>query len=625
MPVSKDAVGKPIGPIRKTYDWKDVALYGLSVGAGFKDRRYCHEDHLETLPTFAMAAVFDFFWAVARKAGLNPAGILHGEQEMDFHAPIPVAGELITEGRITDIFDKGPDKGALVVARSKTHGADGTPLFTGVTRIFGRKDGGFGGPDAPSSPFAFPDRPADVVVSDRPSEIQPLLYRLTGDLFALHADPDFARRSGFKEPIMHGLCTLGYACRALLRTMADGRADRLRKIRCRFSAPLYPDTPIETRIWKLEPAHDADRSGENLPDPETREKAGAHTGAATVAWRVVNAETGETIIDRGMAEFGAPRKAEADPIRFDGRVALITGAGGGLGRAYALALAERGAKVAVNDLPAPEGQGPSAAERVVEEIRSAGGEAIAVHGSVSTPDTGERIVRETLDALGSLDILINNAGILRDKSFAKMAPEQWGAVLDVHVSGAYNVTRPAFAAMKAAGYGRILMITSAAGLYGNFGQANYGAAKMALVGLMNTLKLEGANYNIRVNAVAPVAISRMTEGILPPDLAGQMPPELVSPLALFLSGEACPVTGGIYNAGMGCFSRAALLTGPAVRLGDAASPPTPEAIRDHWEAIQDLSAATEITDAGAAIGAFLTARPPAGAAASDKTPASGAE
>ncbi len=301
---------------------------------------------------------------------------------------------------------------------------------------------------------------------------------------------------------------------------------------------------------------------------------------------------------------------QKENIRFDDRVAVITGAGGGLGRVYALELAKRGAKVVVNDYGGPrDGAGAgssSAADRVVTEIREAGGEAVANCDNVATPEGGENIVRTALEAFGTVDILINNAGILRDKSFPKMEPENWKAVLDVHLNGAYHVTRPAFQVMKEKGYGRIIMTTSAAGLYGNFGQANYSAAKMGLVGLMNALKLEGEKYGIRVNTVAPLAASRLTEDVLPPDLFEKMQPEYVAPLVLYLAAERCQDSGEIFNAGMGCYNRVAILTGPTVRLGDGADPPAPEDIHDHWDRINELSGAVPYKDLNAALGAFLT-------------------
>ena len=223
-----------------------------------------------------------------------------------------------------------------------------------------------------------------------------------------------------------------------------------------------------------------------------------------------------------------------------------------------------------------------------------GGEAVASHDNVATADGGQNIVKTALDAFGTVDILINNAGILRDKSFVNMEPENWRAVLDVHLNGAYHVTRPAFAVMKKNGYGRILMTTSAAGLYGNFGQTNYSSAKMAVIGLMNTLKIEGGRYNIHVNTVAPIAASRLTEDVMPPDLFDKASPAYVVPMALYLCSEACTETGAVFNAGMGVFNRAAILTGPGVQLGEAGNPPSVEDIEAHFDRINTLEGGKEL-------------------------------
>jgi NAD(P)-dependent dehydrogenase (short-subunit alcohol dehydrogenase family)/uncharacterized OB-fold protein/putative sterol carrier protein len=305
--------------------------------------------------------------------------------------------------------------------------------------------------------------------------------------------------------------------------------------------------------------------------------------------------------------------AELDKIRFDDRVAIVTGAGAGLGRTYALELASRGAKVVVNDLGgARDGSGEGSAtpaDKVVAEIEALGGEAIANYDNVATPGGGEGVVKSAMDAFGRVDIVVNNAGILRDKSFLKMEPENWQAVMDVHLNGAYHVTRPAMAVMRENGYGRIVMTTSAAGLYGNFGQTNYSAAKMALIGLMNTLKLEGSKYDIKINTIAPIAASRLTEDVMPPDLFEKSKPEFVAPIVMYLCSENCDDTGAIYNCGMGYFNRAAVLTGPATQLGDLENPATPEQIHENWDKINSLDGAKEIEDANSAIFALIS--PPA--------------
>ena len=244
-------------------------------------------------------------------------------------------------------------------------------------------------------------------------------------------------------------------------------------------------------------------------------------------------------------------------LSFDGKVAIITGAGGGLGRSHALELARRGAHVVVNDLGGSvDGVGgdDSAAQKVVDEIKAAGGEAVPNYDSVATPEGGRSIVQTAIDTWGKVDIVINNAGILRDTSFAKMTPEQLEPVLDVHLKGAFYVTQPAFVHMKEQGYGRIVNTSSGAGIFGNFGQTNYGAAKMGLVGLANVLAVEGAKYNIKANVIAPVAATRMTEDILGP-LLDKLGPEYITPIAVYLAHESCEVTGEIYTCGGGHVGR----------------------------------------------------------------------
>ena len=234
-------------------------------------------------------------------------------------------------------------------------------------------------------------------------------------------------------------------------------------------------------------------------------------------------------------------------LRFDGRVVLVTGAANGLGRAYALAFAERGAHVVVNDMPAPQGS-TSEAQALVDAMRSRGASALAVPASVLDAD---RIVGETLAHYGRLDVLVNNAGILRDAAFHKMTTAQWDAVLDVHLEGAFLVTRAAWPHLRSANYGRVVMTSSCAGLLGNFGQANYAAAKSGLVVLAQTLAIEGARHDIRVNVIAPLAASRLTQGILPAALYAALKPEHVVPVVLALSHETCIRTGQIFEVGGG--------------------------------------------------------------------------
>jgi len=266
-------------------------------------------------------------------------------------------------------------------------------------------------------------------------------------------------------------------------------------------------------------------------------------------------------------------------MRFDGRVVIITGSGGGLGRSHALELARRGAKILVNDLGGSldgSGGSASAAQRVVDEIIALGGEAAANSDSVATPEGGEAIVQAAVDAFGRVDVLVNNAGILRDKAFHKMDATMIDLVLDVHLKGGFYVSQPAFRVMREQKYGRIISTTSASGMFGNFGQANYGAAKAGLVGLTRVMALEGADYGIKANAIAPIALTRMTEGILG-DLAGRLAPESVSPMVAYLAHEDCAVTGHVYSVAGGRIARILVAETQGVVLPSVSA----EAVRDN--------------------------------------------
>lgn len=294
-------------------------------------------------------------------------------------------------------------------------------------------------------------------------------------------------------------------------------------------------------------------------------------------------------------------------IDFKGRVAIVTGAGGGLGREHALALARRGAKVLVNDLGgARDGSGASvsAAQAVVDEIRAAGGEALANAASVTDVDAVQAMVRQAVEAWGRVDILVNNAGILRDKTFAKMDLADFRLVLDVHLMGAVHCTQAVWPVMAAQNYGRIVMTTSSSGLYGNFGQSNYGAAKMALVGLMQTLALEGAKNDIRVNCLAPTAATRMTEGLMPDVVLRALKPEAVVPAMLLLASADAP-TRAILCAGAGSVEAAhiTLTKGAWIGLGDDAD----ERLREQLEKVTDRTR-DSVPESGAAQGSLEVKR-----------------
>jgi NAD(P)-dependent dehydrogenase (short-subunit alcohol dehydrogenase family) len=294
----------------------------------------------------------------------------------------------------------------------------------------------------------------------------------------------------------------------------------------------------------------------------------------------------------------------SESVRFEDKVVIVTGAGGGIGRAHALAFAKAGAKVVVNDLGGSthgEGANASAADRVVTEIREAGGTAVANHDSVTD---GEKIVQNALDAFGRIDVVVNNAGILRDKTFHKMEDADWDLVYQVHVAGAYKVTRAAWPHMREQNYGRVIFTSSTSGIYGNFGQSNYGMAKLGLYGLTRTLAIEGRKNNIFVNAIAPTGGTRMTEGLIPQQVFEQLKPELVSPLVVYLGSENCQDTAGLYEVGGGWIGKVRW-----ERSNGAGFDPKvgfdADDVAAHWKEIGDFEGASHPEDSLQALQAMM--------------------
>ena len=285
-------------------------------------------------------------------------------------------------------------------------------------------------------------------------------------------------------------------------------------------------------------------------------------------------------------------------IRFDDKVAIVTGAGGGIGKEHALELARRGAKVVVNDLGGSvDGSGASdAANEVVDIIKSEGGEAISNGASVTDLQAVKAMVNQTMDEWGRIDILVNNAGILRDKSFHKVTLDDFDLVMDVHFQGSLNCTHTIYPIMREQEYGRIIFTSSASGVFGNFGQTNYGSAKMAMIGLMNTLKIEGQNKNVFTNSITPVAYTRMTESLIPEDFGKNLQSEYITPAVIYLAGEDAP-NGTIMAAGAGVFSRIFIHETMGVSLG-MGEDMTPENIQANWDKISDMTDARALQNGG---------------------------
>ncbi len=298
-----------------------------------------------------------------------------------------------------------------------------------------------------------------------------------------------------------------------------------------------------------------------------------------------------------------------ETIRFDNKVAIVTGAGEGIGKEYALDLAKRGAKVVVNDIGTHPKKG-STADQVVQIIKNSGGQAVASYDSVATMNGGRQIVGTALEHFGKVDILVCNAGILRDRTFMKMTEQEWDDVISVHLKGTFCVTQPAVKAMRENGYGRIVFTASSSGMYGNFGQSNYGAAKMGIIGIMNTLKLEISKYDIKINTVAPNADTGMTKGVFIDEVAKRIKPEFNTPIVTYLCSDQICESGLVFTMSAGWFARSAMVSGKGVCIGDAQRSICAEEVRDQFDQIKSLEGAKPYEHCGLiyALGRPLTGR-----------------
>ena len=294
-------------------------------------------------------------------------------------------------------------------------------------------------------------------------------------------------------------------------------------------------------------------------------------------------------------------------VRFDNRVAIVTGAGNGLGRSHALLLASRGAKVVVNDPGGAvdgKGGGHAAADKVVDEIKAAGGHAVANYDSVADAKSAANIVKTAVDSFGTVDIVVNNAGVLRDKTFHNMTTDDFDFVVKVHFLGTAYVTHAAWPILRAKAYGRVVVTSSNSGIYGTFGQSNYGGAKLAVVGFMNALRLEGQKYNIMMNALAPIAATRMTDSLMPAPVLEKLKPEYVSPMVAYLCSEQCQRTGDIWSAGGGTFARIEYREAEGLRIDGRA--PTVEDVMENIDKIADVSASRVFRTSGEEVQAVVT-------------------
>ena len=569
MAVNPSSVGKSFGPFKKKYNYKDLLKYAVSVGAGADDIQYAYEKDQKALPSYAVTVITDQPPDLVKAMGINVAGAVHYEHELIIHNSFPVKeGTFVSNSRILDIMDRGEEKGAQIQTECETCDETGVLLFTNRSTSIAKLDGGFGGKAPDNTKLKFPDRDPDCIERIVFPENQAFLYRLNGDFNILHVDQKIAKKFGYDTPLLHGLLSFGYACRFLIKHLCGNDSSKLSRMKVRFAKPIFPGDEVQLQIWKTE--------------------------GQQGCFRMIKS-TGETVIDCGEVNWLTQEELEVREslrgMRFDNQVAVITGAGQGLGKAYAMALAERGANLVINDMGKSidrNGAEVMAAQLVVEELKEMNCTAISNYDAVGTAESGSKIIKAAVDAFGRVDILINNAGIVRDSSFGKMTEQEWDSVMNVHVKGMFHITQSAFHVMKRQEYGRIIMTTSPAGIFGNFGQANYAAAKTALIGFMNAVKMESDKYNIRINAVAPTALTPMSQKTIPPNLHKYASPGHIASLILYLASRAVGESGGIYQAGVGSYGRVAVVANDCTMLGDGITPVSPEVIAENWKQINNL-------------------------------------
>ena len=521
-----------IPEVRQRLTRRDVALYALSAGLGQDPLDPAQLDFVDpdrglvVLPTMATVLGHPGFWLADPRTTVDAGRLVHGEQSVTIHRALPVEGEVVGRTVITGLVDKGAGRGALLYSEKRvTDAVTGVLLATTESTTFLRADGGFAGAGLGQArpPQAMPSGPPELCVDLPTRPEQALYYRLNGDMNPLHSRPEAAALAGFPRPILHGLCTMAVVCHALLRGLAG------------YDAAGAPVHGAAVRGPGVSRGDDPDRDVAGRGVPGAGGRAGCRRG--------------------GSRAGGVRRDGSMSGMMLEGKVAVVTGAGGGIGREIAVAMALAGAAVVVNDVGASlagEGLSGTPAEQTRQIIEQRGGRAVICTDSVAEWGSAQRIVQAALDAFGRVDVVVNNAGILRDAIFHRMTAEEWLSVVNVHLNGSFFVSRAAAEHFRRQEGGAYVHMTSTSGLVGNFGQANYSAAKLGITALSKSIALDMARFGVRSNCIAPFAWSRMTSAI-PAETADQkarvaklqqMTPDKNAPLAVFLAADAAAGISG---------------------------------------------------------------------------------